>query len=117
MNSIELKSILVTLNSQTSYLKASAVITTGGTILASTLNLSADKNKLAALISSLNILASETSKLLGYGEKTELFLQYSKENLIITEIQKGLLLALLVSPSSLLELDILAIKKNFRKIP
>ncbi|NOR79928.1 MAG: hypothetical protein GQ529_03710 [Methyloprofundus sp.] len=116
MNSIKLSSVLVELNSQFLLIKASVVVTTHGTMLAKSFSLSDDKDDFSALISALNIFSWKTTKSLDYGRPVELYIQCTKETIIITETAGNLLLAVLVNSSDLFELDLSAVQKYFYQI-
>ena len=110
MNSIKLSSVLVELNSQFLLIKASAVVTNHGTMLANSFSLSNDKDDFSALISALNIFSWKTTKSLDCGKPVELYIQCVEETIIITETVKGLLLVVLVNSDDLLKLDLSAVQ-------
>ncbi|MCK5356153.1 MAG: hypothetical protein KAJ63_13630 [Methyloprofundus sp.] len=110
MNPINLSPVLTELNSQFLAIKASAVFTPHGTMLSNALDLNADKNKFSALTHFLIECAAGVSKLLSSDQSLELLIQCAEENLVVIEVYEGLLLALLVSSSDLLELDLQAVQ-------
>ena len=105
MDSVKLTSVLNELNSQFLPIRASAVLTEDGVMLADTLKESINKDTLAAMVSALKAFASKTTGLLYESQPTEQYIQCAEETLVITEALGGLLLVVFVNSNEVWELD------------
>jgi len=111
-----LRPILRELNSKSSEMEASAVISRDGLSLASVLSAGVDPDRLGAMCAALLGLADTTAKELDRGELSQVLLQGEKGVLLLVHIGATHVLALAAKPKINLGMVLVEAKKTALKL-
>ncbi len=111
-----LKPILTSLNSSSSHIESSAVMSRDGLNIASVLRDSVDSDRLGAMCAALLGLADTTAKELNRGDLRQVLLHGSKGFILISHVGEKAVLAVASKPGTNLGMVLVEAKKTAEEI-
>ena len=112
----KLKPILLGLNSSSSHIEASAVMSRDGLSVASVLGDGVDSDRLGAMCAALLSLADTTAKELNRGDLKQVLLHGTQGFMLITHVGEKAVLAVASKPGTNLGMVFVEAKKTAKKI-